>query len=213
MAAPCRLGRYLCAGAVWLAAGALALVASVRAAESYSKDAVEAAYLYRFCAYVEWPRPPDSAHPFVIALFDAPTVARELRRIVPGHLIRGRPIEIRETSHPGELEGASIVFAGAGHAEALRGIWAELAANSTLVVTDQEDGLSEGAALNFLTIDRRVRFEVSLGAAERSHLKISSDLLAVAVRVIGGLRQSRTAGPGWGGVRQGSHRCGQRRVA
>jgi hypothetical protein len=36
-----------------------------------------------------------------------------------------------------------------------------------------------------------VRFEVSLSAADRAHLKISAELLAVAVRVFGGGRQSR----------------------
>jgi hypothetical protein len=40
-------------------------------------------------------------------------------------------------------------------------------------------------------VDRRVRFEVSLTAAERARLKISSELLTVAVRVLGGRRQSR----------------------
>ena len=213
MAAPCRLGGYLCAGAIWLVAGAFALMASVRAAESYSRDAVEAAYLYRFCAYVEWPRSPGPSRPFVIALLDAPTVAGELRRIVPGHLIRGQPIEIREASRPGELRGASIVFVGSGHADSLLGMWAELAASSTLIVTEQEDGLDAGAALNFLTIDHRVRFEVSLTAAERSHLKISSDLLAVAVRVIGGVRQSRKAGFEWPGRGQGAGSRRQRSVA
>jgi hypothetical protein len=45
--------------------------------------------------------------------------------------------------------------------------------------------------LNFLTIDRRVRFEVSLTAAGQAHLKISSELLGLAVRVFGVPRQSR----------------------
>lgn len=44
--------------------------------------------------------------------------------------------------------------------------------------------------LNFLTIDRNVRFEVSLTAAERWGLKISSELLGVAIRVQGSGRQS-----------------------
>jgi hypothetical protein len=44
--------------------------------------------------------------------------------------------------------------------------------------------------LNFVTVDKRVRFEVSLTAAERAHLKISADLLSVAIRVHGGRRQS-----------------------
>jgi hypothetical protein len=58
-------------------------------------------------------------------------------------------------------------------------------------VTDEEGGLRDGGMLNFLTIDRRVRFEVSLTAAGQAHLKISSELLGLAVRVFGVPRQSR----------------------
>lgn len=62
-----------------------------------------------------------------------------------------------------------------------------------LVVTDEEGGIDAGSTINFLTLDRRVRFEVSLTAASRARLKISSQLLTVAVRVFGGTRQSRDA--------------------
>jgi hypothetical protein len=44
--------------------------------------------------------------------------------------------------------------------------------------------------LNFVTVDKRVRFEISLIAAERAGLRISSELLSVAIRVHGGRRQS-----------------------
>jgi hypothetical protein len=47
-----------------------------------------------------------------------------------------------------------------------------------------------GSVLNFVIVDKRVRFEISLTAAERAGLKISSELLSVAVRVHGGRRQS-----------------------
>jgi hypothetical protein len=61
-----------------------------------------------------------------------------------------------------------------------------------LPVTDEDDGLNQGSVLNFVTVNRRVRFEVSLTAADRLRLKISSELLAVAVRVRGGHRSARS---------------------
>src|SRR5208282_6289250 len=59
-----------------------------------------------------------------------------------------------------------------------------------LLVSDEEGALSAGSTLNFLTIDRNVRFEVSLTSADRWGLKISSELLGVAIRVLGSGRQS-----------------------
>ena len=40
-----------------------------------------------------------------------------------------------------------------------------------------------GSVINFVLVDNRVRFEISVGNAERHGLKVSSRLLAVAQRV------------------------------
>ena len=54
-----------------------------------------------------------------------------------------------------------------------------------LVVTNEDGGLDAGSSVNFLLIDQRVRFEISLDAAQASGLRVASELLAVAVRVRG----------------------------
>jgi len=161
-----------------------------RAAEPYTEDAVKAAYLYRFAGYVNWPDDKLGDAPFTIDVIGSPGVARELRRLLPGHLVNSRPAQVREISGIRELGGAQILFVGAGHADILRALMPSANLPPVLVVTDEEGGLSAGAALNFLTIDRNVRFEVSLSTADRWRLKISSELLGVAVRVQGARRQS-----------------------
>lgn len=188
-----RLGRFVSIGAVLLnvLAGAASAPSAAYAADSYSEDAVKAAYLYRFAGYVDWPEPSSAGQPFIIAVLGSRSVAGELRRLVPGHLINDRPVEVREVGAARDLGRPQILYVGAGSANLLRGMLPSIGSKPTLLVTDEENGLESGSALNFLTIDHRVRFEVSLTAADRSHLKISSELLAVAVRVRGGHRQTR----------------------
>jgi hypothetical protein len=159
----------------------------------YSPDVVKAAYLVRFAGYVDWPERMPADAPFIIAVLGSPGVARELRHLLPGHPVNGRLAEVREITGAQDLAKPQILYVGAGRAEYLRAAFPATELASILVVTDEEGGLNAGSALNFLTIDRRVRFEVSLTAADRSGLKISSDLLGVAVRVHGGGRQSRDA--------------------
>jgi hypothetical protein len=158
------------------------------AAADYSQDAVKAAYLFRFAGYVDWPASADPAKPFVIAVVDSAAVARELRRLVPGHQINNRFVQVVEANRVSDAGRPAILFVGGGHAELLRPALPALAAQSTLVVTEEDGGLDEGATLNLLTLDHRVRFEVSLTGAGRAHLKISAELLSVAVRVTGGGR-------------------------
>ncbi|MBC7685731.1 MAG: YfiR family protein [Bdellovibrionales bacterium] len=43
--------------------------------------------------------------------------------------------------------------------------------------------LAGGSIINFRLVDERIRFEISLEAAERSNLKLSSQLLTLALSV------------------------------
>ena len=155
------------------------------AAEPHSEDAVKAAYLFRFAGYIGWPERGSTETPFTIDVLGAPGIARELRLLLPGHPINGQVAQVREIAGARDWGNAQIVYVAAGNAELLRTLRPQDRGRSMLLVTDEEGGLSTGSILNFLTVDRNVRFEVSLTAAQRWGLNISSELLGVAIRVQG----------------------------
>jgi hypothetical protein len=166
-----------------------ALASPGHAQQAHSEEAVKAAYLYRFASYVEWPQDSLAGHPFVIGVVGDPGVAHELRLLLPGHLIDKQVVQVRDVGRVQDVAGAQMLYVGADHANFLREM-SSSGNRSILIVTDEERGLDLGGVLNFVTVDKRVRFEVSLTAAERAQLKISADLLSVAIRVHGGRRQS-----------------------
>jgi hypothetical protein len=148
----------------------------------FSADAVKAAFLYRFASYVEWPEPAAKG-PLVIAVVDSDEVAAQLDALLPRMVIRGETAQVRRISRAAELDGVHILYIGPralGRTKALR---AAAMAQPILVVTDDERGIESGAVINFFEADRNVRFEISLTAADKSHLKIDSALLSVAARV------------------------------
>jgi hypothetical protein len=153
-------------------------------ATSYSEDAVKAAYLYRFTQYIEWPEAASAAEPFTIAVLDAPGVAAELRRILPNHRIKNSAAQVREITRVQDLGSAQMLYIGSAQIDRVRNAIAALAARPVLVVTDAEQGLAAGSILNFVMLEHRVRFEVSLTAADRSQLRIGAELLGVATRVV-----------------------------
>jgi hypothetical protein len=160
----------------------LALFARTADSVEYPEEAVKAAYLYRFAGFIEWPGA-SSPNPFVIDVIGAPGIARELRRILPGRPIHGVPASVREIAPDQPLGPAQIVYIAPGQAKLARALEVQKGHGPMLVVTDQQGGLDAGAALNFVTVDHTVRFEVSLQAAHRWGVKISSELLQVAIRV------------------------------
>jgi hypothetical protein len=148
----------------------------------FSGDAVKAAFLYRFAAYVEWPAHAP-AGPLVIAVAGADEVASQLEALLPRVTVRGVAPQVRRISRAAELEGAHILYVGHDSLSRTRALRAAALNRPILIVTDDEGGLDAGAVVNFFESGRNVRFEISLIASDRAGLKIDSALLSVAARV------------------------------
>lgn len=168
----------------WLAA-LVALAACAGAAQVHAQDvsepAVKAAFLFKFLGYVDWPLPTEGS--YVIATAGAEDVAAELDRLVAGRSINGRRIVVRRLRDSEGARGAQVLFVGRGYAnprELLRSVHRQ----PILTVTESEPGLEAGAIVNLVTREDRVGFEVSLDAAERAGIAISSRMLGVARRVV-----------------------------
>jgi hypothetical protein len=164
----------------------LVLIAGMSAtfvqAAQYSVEAVKAAYLFRFAQYVEWPEAPADV-PFVIAVSGADDVAAHLERLLPGMSVNGRRAVVRRVTRAQDLEGVHILFVGASAFKRTRALRTLAIEKPILMVTESEDGIDGGAVINFIEVDRNLRFEISLNAADRSGLRINSALLSVAARV------------------------------
>jgi hypothetical protein len=160
----------LAALALWVGAGHA----------QYSEQEVKAAFLYNFARFVEWPKAREPSRELVIAVLGAPELEAELRRVAADRS-QERRLDVRRIDEGASLEGVHILYVGPDPAPPAA-MLAEARKRHVLVVSDAPDGLARGAAINFVTTDR-VRFEVSLKAAEDAGLRLSSRLLSVAVRI------------------------------
>lgn len=149
-------------------------------------DEVKAAYLYRFARYVEWPEGTfaNAEAPIVFGVVGAEAVYAELARLLQGKPQPGRAIVARKLAPADPLEGIHVLFIGAGALSAAP--WPQRVGHRPiLMVSEGARGIQEGAALNFVLVEDRLRFEASISAIERSGLRVSSRLLALAQRVVG----------------------------
>lgn len=168
-----------------LAAAAMCAAATGALAQQATEAAVKAAFLFRFAGYIEWPvdaqAPPDA--PIVFGVAGGEEVARELEQVVAGRPINNRPAVVRRIKEPTQLRGIHLLFVGRGEANAAA-LVRQAQQQGVVAVTEGERGLETGSAINFVTSENRVGFEVSLDAAEKSGVRISSRMLAVARRVV-----------------------------
>ena len=151
-----------------------------------SEASVKAAFLYKFAGYVEWPPSAFTAEdsPFVLAVMASDEVAVELGRIVPGRTVSGHPVTLKRLRDGESLRGVHLLFVGRIEPSRLQAVLRAAQHQGVLAVAESEKGLELGAAINFVSTDDRVGFEVSLDSADKSGHRISSRMLTVARRVI-----------------------------
>lgn len=153
------------------------------AVEIYSENAVKAAFVSRFAGYVEWPEETVPAESFTIAVLGDSDLAQRLQTLMAGRKVMQRPVQVRRIVNLHDAREAQILYLGSDRRGDLRLLLAELADRCVLTISAEDNALAVGSMINLLVADQRVRFEVSLESARRARLKISADLLQLAVRV------------------------------
>jgi hypothetical protein len=125
----------------------------------------------------------DPTSPLVIGVLGSDDMAQEVQRSVAGRGVNGRPILVRSL-HEGEPAGAVhlLFVAGSDNAKVAR-VLRQLSPGPILSISECGHGLQAGSIINFTIIDQHVRFDVSLDAAEKNNIKLSSRLLSVANHV------------------------------
>ena len=160
------------------------LAAEAHAQEAvYHDEEVKAAFLYHFATFVQWPETEQADEPFTIAVLGADEIASKLEGVLPGRTIQGRPMAVQRLRSIDEVSDAAVLFIGGELNAELPRLIDNVADRPLLVVTDAPGALRDGAMINFQVVDRRVRFEISLPAAERAGLQLSSRLLSAAMFV------------------------------
>ena len=162
-----------------VAAVLLCLQSTLFAADSVSLEyEVKAAFLLNFTKFVEWPATafpaPDS--PLTICIAGDDPFGRAIDQIVEGESVNGHKITI-ERVHGVQTKTCQVIYASRYEA-----VTANLApaAPAALTVGEGDVFLQQGGMVGFVMVERRVRFDINLKAANSSGLRLSSRLLTVA---------------------------------
>lgn len=148
-----------------------------------SQFEVEAAYLFNFGKFVNWPQGRTQTGPFAICVLGEDPFGAVLAKTIAGETINGRAVEERRIARAQDASSCSIVYISTSESSRLSKIFSALKSFPVLTVSDMPDFLEQGGMIQFVVRDGRVRFEVNLTPAEEDGLGLSSELLKVAVDV------------------------------
>ncbi len=141
---------------------------------------LKAAFIYNFARFVDWP-PRLVPGPVRIGILGNGDLAAPLRAVILGKLIDGRPIEVTNIGSAADADHFEILLIESSESRHIREIVLALAGKPVLTVCDDSNCFRDGAMIAFQIVDESVRFQISQESAEQVGLKISSQLLKVAL--------------------------------
>jgi hypothetical protein len=166
----------------------------------YKEYEVKAAFIFNFLKFIDWPEEKTAANnnkiiigiigedPFGQAtnVFKGKSVEEHkilLTRFQGIEQIKKMP-EKEKNENFDALKRCHLLFICQSEQKQVRDITEIVSNSSVLTVADTDGFIEMGGIINFFTEDNKIRFDINQAAAEKTGLKIRSQLLRLAKRVV-----------------------------
>lgn len=154
------------------------------AAESRAADVNEtkSEMLWNIAKFVQWPDEAlaNSKGQIVFTILGEDDLAVQLATLLSSKTINGKPVFVRFARRAQDARGSQILYVASSETEHLDAVLLEVSGAPVLTVADTPAFAAHGGMVGFASDSGKVRFEINLGHAERSGLRISAKLLALA---------------------------------
>jgi hypothetical protein len=144
---------------------------------------IKATFLYNFTKYIEWPEEYKSGN-FVIGIMGSnQTLYNDINTFFSSKTLGTQKYEIRMFSKASDISRCHMIFVPADYSGNISEVISKVKGKSTLIVTDKAGAAKQGAAINFVSVDNKQKFELNKSNVEKYELKVSSSLINLAIVV------------------------------
>jgi hypothetical protein len=144
---------------------------------------IKSVFIYNFTRYIEWPTDYQAGN-FIINMFgNNPTMLAELNAMAKTKTVGAQKIEIRNTTSLDGIGKCNILYVTPDVTTPIADIIAKIKGKSTLLVTEKPGFAKQGAAINFIVVESRQKFELNKANAEKYNLKVSAQLVTLSIPV------------------------------
>ncbi|MGA3132655.1 MAG: YfiR family protein [Terracidiphilus sp.] len=170
---------------LWVVALALEALQPACAQPATDEYKVKAAFLFHFAQLVDWPSGSFNAEDqsFNLCIFDDEPHRQALQSTLEGSPLGTRLVHVRLLNQMQSAQGCSLFFLSRDESLHQNAILKNLRDQPVLTVGEADNFLLEGGIIRLHLDQGKIRFDINVGAAESSHLKISSRLLLLASSV------------------------------
>lgn len=159
--------------------GAILIISSAQSQTGIPR--AQAMFIYNFSRLIEWPAAYKSGQ-FVIGVYGSSPTLKELETYTTNKAVGSQKIVVKRFNSPGEIGTCHILFVPFSKTKSMGELSSALGTKSTLVICEKNGAIGAGAAINFVIIGDKLKFEIKPSNATSKSIKLSSKLSEMAYK-------------------------------
>lgn len=151
------------------------------ALEPNNESTIKALFIYNFTKQIEWPEESFSKSQFTICVLDDREIADRLIEIVKGRKYFEKSFEVKNIKNINESIGSQLLFIPDSKGKKIEKELSDLPKNGLLIITEEKAMSSHYSSINLVEKNSQVRFEINHPLTKKQNLKVSNNLLKLAI--------------------------------
>jgi uncharacterized protein DUF4154 len=139
-------------------------------------------FIYNFTKYIQWP-PSQQTGNFIIGVLGDSPITAELELLANSRSAGAQKFEIKKLNSISEISHLHMLFVPKSKNGQIKSILKKVNGKSTLVITEGKGMAVKGGGINFIYVNGKPRFEINKKATDKSNLKVSSELMKLAIMI------------------------------
>ncbi|MEM7108502.1 MAG: YfiR family protein [Bacteroidota bacterium] len=148
-------------------------------AQSRPMHEIHSMMMYNFTKYIQWP---ESSGNFVIGVLGDDEVYSTLNTWYNGKVKGNRKFKIVKYNSVEEIQSVEMLYIAKTSSKNFEEIKGKVDSH-TLIITDKLGLAKRGSDINFKMVNNRLAFELNKASIEASSLKVSSQLMSMAILI------------------------------
>lgn len=146
-------------------------------------EKMESVFIYNFISkFIEWPAA-DKSGDFVVAVLGSSPIEAEFNTMAASKTVGSQKIVVKKFASVGEIGNCHVIYVPSSKKGQLGDVKSKIGSNSTLIVSSCDGGAKSGAAINFVTVDGKLKFELNKANAKSQKLNVADALSQLAIIV------------------------------
>jgi len=141
----------------------------------------QAMFIYNFSRLIEWPDTYKTG-PFIIGAMGNSPTGTELEAYTTNKAVGSQIIQVKKFEAAAQIGNCHILFVPFSKTKMLPEIMQTIGSKSTLVICEKNGAIDEGAAINFVVVGDKLKFEIKPTNASTKKIQMSSKLNEMAYK-------------------------------